>query len=161
VNGLMNRLLFNGNNLEWLGKSFAPYNPVVYYSTVVSSAAILGTALLWRIRQKPQLLDLALIFLSVTIASPVAWEHHYGILLPIFAVLIPAAIARRPFGKWTEAYLFAAYFLVSQTLDLFTAQFANTHLNFLQSYLFFGAVMVLVLLYRLLSVDRRLAQASV
>jgi len=160
VNGVINRLLFNGNNLEWVGDSFPSYHPVVYYSTVVSSVAILGAALFWRVRQRPQLLDLALIFLSVTMASPVAWEHHYGILLPIFAVLIPAAIARRPFGKWTEAYLLTAYFLVSQTLDLFTAQFANTYLNFLQSYLFFGAVMVLVLLYRLLSVDRKLAQAS-
>lgn len=160
VNGLMNRLLFNGNNLEWLGKSFAPYHPAVYYSTVVTSAAILGSALFWRMRQKPQLLDMALMFLSVTIASPIAWEHHYGILLPVFAVLFPATIARRPFGAWSEAYLLTAYFLASQTFDLFTAQFANTHLNFLQSYLFFGALMVLVLLYRLLYVDQRLAKAS-
>ncbi|UWX57872.1 DUF2029 domain-containing protein [Chlorobaculum sp. MV4-Y] len=161
VNGVMNRLLFNGNNLEWVEDSFPAYNPAVYYTTVASSAVILGVALFWRVRHRPQLLDLALIFLSVTIASPVAWEHHYGILLPIFAVLIPAAIARRPFGKWTEAYLMTAYFLVSQKLETFTDQFANTHLNFLQSYLFFGAIMVLVLLYRLLSVDARLAKASV
>jgi len=80
--------------------------------------------------------------------------------MPIFAVLFPAAIARRPFGAWTGAYLMTAYFLVSQTFDLFTAQFANTHLNFLQSYLFFGAVMVLALLYRLLSVETRIARTS-
>lgn len=160
VNGLMNRLLFNGNNLVWLKNSFPPYHPVVYYSTVVSSAAILGAALFWRVRQKPQLLDMALIFLSVTMASPVAWEHHYGILLPIFAVLFPAAIARRPFGAWTEAYLLTAWFLVSQKFELITDQFANTHLNFVQSYLFFGAVMVLALLYRLLSVETRIAKTS-
>ncbi|RXK88711.1 DUF2029 domain-containing protein [Chlorobaculum sp. 24CR] len=160
VNGVMNRLLFNGNNLEWLEDSFPAYNPAVYYTTLVSSVIILGFALLWRVRQKPQLLDLALIFLSVTIASPVAWEHHYGIVLPIFAVLIPAAIARRPFGKWTEAYLLVSYFLVSQKLDSFTDQFANTYLNFLQSYLFFGAAMVLVLLYRLLSVETKIAKTS-
>ena len=160
VNGLMNRLLFNGNNLVWIENGFPPYHPAVYYSSVITTVVILGAALFWRMRQKTQLLDMALIFLSVTIASPIAWEHHYGILLPIFAILFPAAIARRPFGKWTEAYLLTAYFLVSQKLESFTDQFANTHLNFLQSYLFFGAVMVLVLLYRLLSVETRIARTS-
>lgn len=161
VNGLMHRLLFSGNNLEWQAGSFAPYNPVVYYTTVASSAIILGVALFWRVRRRPRLLDLSLIFVSSTIASPVAWEHHYGILLPIFCMALPTAIARRPFGDKTVAYLLIVYFLISQNLDSATALLANTYLNFMQSYLFFGAVAVLILLYKLLSIESESDQMSV
>jgi hypothetical protein len=33
MNGLLNRLLFNGNNLIWDGAAFASYNPIVYAET--------------------------------------------------------------------------------------------------------------------------------
>lgn len=151
VNGLMHRLLFNGNNLEWQANSFAPYDPVVYAVTVATSSFFLLVSLFWRAGHRPQLLDLAFIFLSGTIMSPVTWEHHYGILLPILCIALPAAIARRPFGAWTELYLLGAYFLIAQNLNPVTARFAHSYLNVVQSYLFFGALAVWGLLYRLLS----------
>lgn len=151
VNGLMHRLLFNGNNLEWQVNSFAPYDPVVYAATIVTAAFFLIVSLFWRVGQRPLLLDLGFMFLSATIMSPVAWEHHYGIVLPIFCIALPVAITRRPFGAWTEMYLLGAYFLIAQNLNSVTAQFAHGYLNVVQSHLFFGAVAVWVLLYRLLS----------
>jgi hypothetical protein len=92
---------------------------------------------------------LALILLSLTIASPIAWEHHYGILLPIFAMVLPIAISQQPFGEWTTVYLWLAFLLTSQKLDEITSHLANTHWYVLQSYLFFGAMMVVFLLYRI------------
>ncbi len=149
VNGLVNRFLFNGNNLHWAADSFPPYNPIVYGSTLISTFLIIGTAFLWRWRDTAgvSVTQLAIIMLSVTIASPIAWEHHYGILLPIYAVIVPLLLSERVFGKWTIAYLISAFFLSSQRLDV-TNYFADTRLNVLQSYLFFAGIMMLLALYR-------------
>lgn len=163
VNGLMNRLFFSGDDVNWagfdlppsqpkvnwVGSVFSPFNPLVYAFTIGSSLLILGIAMFWRMVKNPSAFDLALILLSLTIASPIAWVHHYGILLPIFAIVLPAAISQRPFGAWTTAYLWLAFLLTSQTLDGITSHLANTYWYVLQSYLFFGAMMVLLLLYRI------------
>ena len=149
VNGLVNRLFFDGDTLYWGGSVFPPFKPLVYAFTIGSSLLILGIAMFWRTVKNPSSFDLALIMLSLTIASPIAWEHHYGILLPIFAIVLPTAISQRPFGVWTTAYLWLAFLLTSQTLDGITSHLANTYWDVFQSYLFFGAMMVLLLLYRI------------
>ena len=146
VNGLMNRMLFLGNNSEWRGDGFPPYNAAVYGVTLFTSVLIIGAVLLWR-RGQASVLELALVLVSATVASPIAWEHHYGILLPVFAYITPIVIAQRVLGKWTVAYLMLAFVLASQNLELLN-NLASTHLNFLQSYLFFAGLMMLLLLYR-------------
>ena len=153
LNGLLNRLFFNGNNLVWEGHEFAPYDARVYWPTFLSALFILGAALVWRRNEQPTVYDFALMTLSLTMASPIAWEHHYGILLPIFAIIAPVALKRGVMGRYTAAYIVVAFFLSSHFLK-FTNSLAATHLNFLQSYLFFAAVMVMVLLYRLSSGER-------
>jgi len=147
VNGLINRILFNGDNLKWHADGFPPYNPTVYGITVIAALIILGFALFWKRNKKADAFCLALLILSLTISSPIAWEHHHGILLPIFALIAPVCTSQKPSGKYTVAFLSTAFFLSSQRLN-FTRIFANTYLNFLQSYLFFGAVIVLWLLYK-------------
>lgn len=153
INGLMNRLLFNGNNLQWVADSFPPFNPVVCWATLISTILIIGVALFWKFRNNNATgtTEFAIIMLSVTIASPIAWEHHYGILLPIFAIVAPISISKHLFGKWTIAYLLLTFFLASQRLDIIN-RLANTHLNIFQSYLFFAGVITLLSLYRV-SVD--------
>lgn len=155
VNGLMNRLLFNGNNLNWAANAFPPFHPLVYAFTIGSSILILGMAMFWRMVKNPGSFDLALIMLSLTIASPIAWGHHYGILLPIFAIVLPLTISQRSFGVWTTAYLWFAFLLTSQEFDKITNHFSNTHWNILQSYQFVGAMMVLLLLYRISYLHQR------
>jgi hypothetical protein len=147
INGLMNRLLFNGNNLHFEENGFPPYNPLVYICSVLSALLIVGMALLYKMRQKPNVIDLALMMLSLTMASPIAWEHHYGILLPIFGLLGPIWLSKRPAPKPIVAYLLLAYFLTSQRFG-FINRLADTHLNIFQSHLLFGAAMVLLMLYR-------------
>ncbi len=147
VNGLMNRLLFNGDNLKWHADAFPPFNPTVYTVTLIAAVVILGFALFWKMNKKANAFDLAILLLSLTMSSPIAWEHHYGILLPIFALITPACVFQKAAGKYAIPYLLVAFFLTSQRLD-FTRVFADTYFNFLQSYLFFGAVIALLLLYR-------------
>jgi hypothetical protein len=159
VNGLMNRLLFNGANtfgqgLVWSGTDFPPYLPAVYIATVASSALMLGLAMFWRLRKTPSVLDLAVIMLSLTIASPIAWEHHYGVLFPIFALLFPAALQARPCGRWTEPLLWLSLALTGQTFMTAVNLLADTRMNVVQSYIFFGGLIVLALLYRLSWLER-------
>ncbi len=145
VNGLLHRFLFNGRNLG--GMHYAPYHPVVHYVTVGSSAFLIGMALLWGRRRKPGVLDLASVLLSFTVASPIAWEHHYSVIPPILGALAPVAMACRPFGRLTAPGLILCLLLTGHLME-WTNRFADSRLNVFQSHLFFGALLLLVFLYR-------------
>jgi alpha-1,2-mannosyltransferase len=81
--------------------------------------------------------------LSTTLASPIAWEHHYGILLPIFFALLPSILRdRHQLTLWMASYVLASNFLPVTQL------FAGSILNVLQSYLLAAVLAVLWLLYR-------------
>ena len=162
VNGLLNRIwsirspeLYN--NLTFLHDSFPPFNPTVFYPTVISSAVLILAALfLVRHRSvRGTTLDLVIMALSITVASPIAWEHHYGVLLPIYAGLAPALLwdAGHP---WNLAWLGVSYLLTSNYLE-FVKTLAYTPFNPVQSYLLAGALLVLFLLYR---VQGRLSPAE-
>lgn len=119
VNGLVNRLLANGNNLEWAPHSFSPFHPAVYAATVASSIVILGLALLAPMhtrRAAPPVTDLAIMMLSTTIASPIAWEHHYGFTIALYAIALDLVLAgdARPRAAWLAllagSFLLASHF---------------------------------------------------
>jgi hypothetical protein len=149
VNGMVNRLLDNGDNLRVQEPSFSPFSWPAYLSTLISSVALIGLAMLWRRGESEDapVMDLAIAGLSFTMASPIAWDHHYGILMPIYAALLPAMIRRPVFGPASVAYLGLAFF-VSANIFYATRYAADTPFSLVQSYLLFAAVMVLVALYR-------------
>jgi hypothetical protein len=155
VNGLLNRMLFNGTNLYFNGHQFAPYHPVVYVGTLISSGILTLLALFWRATKGgANILDFLIAGLTFTLASPVGWEHHFGILPPIFVSLFfvlagqpPSTLRRNLLIVLAAAFVFAAnYFKITESA-------AATHFNFIQSYLFFAASTVLWLLYRLRGAD--------
>jgi hypothetical protein len=147
VNGLLNRALFNGSNLEWQDHEFAPFHPVVYAGTMIAFVA-LGVASLRRPeRNAGATIDLATAALWVTLTAPVAWEHHYGILVPIYAAITPLVLARCPLGRFTGAGLALSY-LVAANYFQFTNHFAGTWLNPVQSYLLCAALLAWMMLYR-------------
>lgn len=156
VNGLVNRLLFNGTNLHGNPHAFAPYNAWVYAITLASTAVLIAAALFWKRGRgrRTGVEDFLIAALTFTMASPIAWEHHYSLLLPIFAAVLPAVLAA---GKRWMVWTLAAAFALSANIYPMVNSLANTRLNFLQSHLFFGGLILLVLLYRLRwdSVDRR------
>jgi hypothetical protein len=148
INGLLNRLMsiadpIHYNNLEWVDGYFPPFTAWIYISTLISSAAILALALLRRRRgdDADGLLDLCTIALSITLAAPIAWEHHYGILLPVFAVLVAASLDR---PRWI--WLAVSFVLSSHFLPV-TQMLAATPFNVLQSYLLVAAFIALLLLH--------------
>lgn len=148
VNGLLNRLTFNGQSLVFDVNGFPDYHPVVYAGSLAASAAILAIAL-WPCRSsRTEVCDLAAIMLAATMASPIAWEHHYAILLPIFALLAPLAAAEKPLGRWTIPALVLMFLTASQLLAP-TNRLAGTVLNVAQSYLFFAAALTFAVLLRL------------
>lgn len=158
VNGLLNRLFRNGNNLEWDAHHFAPFHAWVHGGTLLSSAVLLLCGLRGgrRYCSSADAADFALMVLATTMASPVAWEHHYGILLPIYAFLVPAALKTRSLGVWTVPTLVLSYALSSHYLTVMKLTAAAPFgLNVLQSYLFFGALLAFICLYRLRSAQLR------
>ena len=150
VNGVLNRLLDNGENLNFLLYEFPPYHPVVHAGTLLGAAALLGSALFWPQRRSDRgsVLDLCIVLLSVTMASPIAWEHHYGVLLPIYAVMTPLMLTALGSRTLWVGVLCASY-LLSSNFFAVANQFAQTPLNVLQSYLFAAAVLALLCLYKL------------
>ena len=160
VNGLLNRLLFNGSNLTWTADAFAPFSPWVYIGTLASSVLLLIGALrpARNRRSRGHTFDFVLVSLTATMASPVAWEHHYGILLPIYALLLPQLCQYRIWGSLTLPLLGLSYVLASNYFYIAKKFAALPLLNIVQSYLFFGALIVLLILYWLR--DRVTSQPS-
>lgn len=157
LNGLLNRMLEIGNNLEWEGEFFAPFDARVYWPTLLCSMVLLGFALLYRAREheRAPALDLAIAIVSVTLASPVAWTHHYAVLLPVFAVAVPATFSTTTLGRSRFLWLGLSYVFVANNFRALN-RLADTPFNFLQSYVFFAGLALLFLLYRL----RRAASES-
>jgi alpha-1,2-mannosyltransferase len=154
INGLLNRLMsihqteLNGN-LEFFIDRYAPFNAWIYGLSMATTVAILLMALMPRPGHgEKRLLDFCTMGLSAVMASPIAWEHHYGILLPIFAVLAVGTLEnRRQLIALGICYVLASnYFPITQLL-------AGSLLNIGQSYVLAAALVVLALLYHQQSLD--------
>jgi len=148
-NGLLNRVmtLIDPDNYDSLGfddNGFPPFNPWIYAGTVATSLALLSAALLRRGKEgdSDRVFDFCTMALSVTMASPIAWEHHYGVIFPIFAVLLARVIGHR-----TRLLLLAVSYVVISNFFPVANLLAPTIFNLAQSYLLFAALIVLALLH--------------
>ncbi|MBD2104605.1 hypothetical protein [Leptolyngbya sp. FACHB-261] len=92
--------------------------------------------------------------LASTISSPIAWQHHYGILLALYAFLLPYLWRRPLFGKLTIPYLGLSCFL-SSNYFAFLKRAVTSPFNLVLSYLLLAALMVLVCLYALRRAEAR------
>lgn len=164
VNGLLHRWAGIGNPEvpnAFTGASFLPpYVPWIYVVTLATSIAILALGL-WRARGAGEVAsaaDLGAMTLAATMASPIAWSHHYGILAPLLALLFASwwGGSRRVPGGW----LLVAYLLAANCFA-FTLRFADSPWNFLESHLYGGAWIVLVLLMRLRNEGSATAEPTV
>jgi len=156
VNGLLNRWLGNGDVLSWHGSwiaHFPPYDPRVFWATAATSAALVAIGLAGPRSGRGGLIDFCLMGLIATMASPIAWEHHYGVLLPIFTVAFASLARAHAPRKWWVA-LAACYALTGNCFWV-TKRLAGSRFGVLESYLFFGAVMLLILLLKLPTLSAR------
>jgi len=149
INGLLNRLFFNGNNLFFDENSFAPYHPLIYLGTIISSMLIIALGLFYPIRYKfaGNAFDFAIIMITATVASPIAWEHHYGILLSIYAYLSSYLMQKLDLNRKYLLLLAISYILTSNFFKI-TNIFAHyILLNVLQSYLLMGVIILMAETY--------------
>lgn len=150
VNGLVHRALGNGINLRSDNTLFAPVDARVVAATYTSSLILLVIALAPALgaggRRRPDIIDLAIMSLCAAVASPIAWEHHYGVLLPLagmaLALLCAGTAHRAALAVLAISWVLTANYLPAANHS------SDTWLNFIQSYLFFAALMLLgVLIY--------------
>jgi alpha-1,2-mannosyltransferase len=145
VNGLLNRMLFIGNNIQWDGThTKITYNIWVQVFTVINSAALMAFVILYRRRVAAGPLDLGLAFIGFTLASPVSYFHHFGFLATVFLLTLLELYARRAGGR-PYAFLAVTFALCANRWGI-TDALANTPFNLLQSHLMFGALLLMILL---------------
>jgi hypothetical protein len=149
-NGLLH--LFVGHDSIWHEREFPPYNPIVHYGTLATSAVIVILAMASPRGQTPinRLIGFQFAALAFTLASPIAWEHHFGVLAPMLATAFAALLLRPTVQKARTdlLWLAACYVLTSSYLG-FLKVFAETPLAIVQYYLFVGALGLFALQWRL------------
>jgi hypothetical protein len=152
MNGLLNRLIFTDiDNVRFEKDQFAPYSGIVSSLTLATTLFLLGVGLKGAVTERarsPGIFDFGLLAICVTMSSPVAWEHHYGILLPLFAIALVALRGRSGDAEpqtGVLALLAGSWILVGNHFA-FLAAFKSSWLNVLQSHTFLGGLM-LVLIY--------------
>jgi hypothetical protein len=137
------------NNLRWNGYRYPPYNFWVFSFTQITSISVLLITLLkTKIQSKEaKLADFLLMGLGATLASPIAWEHHYGVLFPIFVcvwlILWFGDVSLK--SVWFKV-AFVAFYLIAANVFPFAKFVADSYLNVLQSYLFFAALGLFIIL---------------
>lgn len=150
LNGLLNRLMSLSdpdayNNLLWRADHFPPRTGWIVALVTLFSLAMLASASAKTLtaRDDRSYLDFCLFTISLTLASPIAWEHHWGILSHVIVLLFAMGRGDRTAMIW----LAVAYVLSTNYWSVLNVTH-DTVLNPLQSYLFFAALICLGLLYR-------------
>jgi alpha-1,2-mannosyltransferase len=137
------------NNLQWRGYYFPPFSRSIFLLTQITTIGFLLISLIKTKSQQTEsrIADFLLMGLGATLASPIAWEHHYGILFPIFVCLwLILWFGDSPLKSiWAKVAFVICYLLAANVIP-FTKFLAGSYLNILQSYLFFAACGVFIML---------------
>lgn len=150
-NGLINRLIGNGNSGQFSDSEFAPYNLFVHLTTVTSALLILGLgwASSWMGRGRSTMtrtVTLATSILAATMASPIAWEHHYGILPACFALTVPYLMRFISAGAVFLPLICSSYLLTANAFLRHEILFSNRLTGVLGSHIFLGSMILFALL---------------
>jgi hypothetical protein len=149
VNGVLNRLLQTGDPISWAPAAFPRFHPVVRWGTVLSSTLLLVAALVPPRRTVTATaleLDFAAMLAVLTIASPIAWEHHYGSFLPLFALLLAVLAAQPRWPRWSGWALGVSFVLVANAVLRPEWFFGNPLVGLFDSHLWLGAMVLVGLL---------------
>lgn len=148
MNGTLHRLLGNGNSLEWERDVLMTYNPWVHAGTVLSTLALMFAGLFAprSVGRSTGPLELAIIVVCATLASPTVWTHHYGVMLPLFAIALPCVLSfEEPVRRRCLVVLAICFVLIGTNFRVLN-RLSETNLNFLQSYVYFAGLGFLALL---------------
>ncbi len=154
LNGLLLRAMHLGPNLAFTVEAFAPEHPFVRWATFGSSLLFIGFGCWPRLKTRAARssyvsrgVHFGLAALCFTVASPIAWEHHYGIVPALFAVSVVALVSAEIENvKRYWIALGVAWLLLCTRISAVGA-LADTSINFLQSHFYFGALILLVIMH--------------
>jgi Glycosyltransferase family 87 len=152
INGILSRWLYAGPSLDrdpngMIPQSaFPPFLPVVYFATLISSLVMMLIPFIVRSRADDcisRLLAFCNASVLFTMASPIAWIHHYNILLGVFVVAAKAGFDRWiGVRAWVAMSLLAASFVLVGYPLVPAAAPTIPSMNVLQSHVFIGAVIL-------------------
>jgi hypothetical protein len=171
IGGLLDRWLYHGPSLDRdpLGiipqSAFPPYIPAVYFTVLATSIAFLVLPFFVTIKGKDltsELVGFCMAAALFTMASPIAWVHHFNVLLPGYAVAIKAALDRWQGGR---LYLSLSLIGISAVLVGYpivpSSAVTDPAHNLLQSHVLFGACILVVVFLREAVAEPRPAKAQV
>jgi hypothetical protein len=145
LNGMLNRLLHNGDASIWNLHDYPPYNPMVYWPTAIFSLICIVCGLWIPVRDGWQgtSADFLLFGCLTVLVSPIAWHHHYGGFYYLFIYLL--ARHEQIFAQWKWLWLALAYLVM---VDRFPRldEYLYGLPSLLDNYLFFGSILALVTL---------------
>lgn len=138
LNGLLHRQMHVGSPVTWF-YGYPPYNRAIYLATLISSAVLLIAALVVPARRGMTAtpVDFLLFAMAAVMASPIAWEHHYGIFFLVFLLWMPSAFEHWPvFFAVLGVYLLMTDNWAPITLLMYTPW------TFLISHIYFGGLLL-------------------
>lgn len=156
IDGLLVRWLYHGPSLDRdtsgliPQSAFPPYIASVYILTLLSSVLMLAIPFFVRAKaddRTSRLLAFCNASVLFTMASPIAWVHHYNILLPVYVVALRAV-----YDRWRGARALTAVALLTVSLVLTGYPLVPANdptipsLDILQSHVFFGALLLVAVL---------------
>jgi hypothetical protein len=150
VNGILNGYFSAANNIVWDPVGFPTYHPLIYAGTATASILALGAIVFLPLlsrETRPGVADFGVASICTVVGSPVAWEHHYGILLPLYGVALRCFLDQPagPRRRIRLTCLAISWILVSNFIP-FANLLTRTPFSAMQAYLFFGALLLLALL---------------
>jgi hypothetical protein len=163
VDGVLVRWLYHGPSLDRdpdgliAQSAFPPYIAAVYIPTILSSLLMLAVPFLVRAKATDRtsaLLEFCNASVLFTMASPIAWVHHYNILLPAYVVGLKAAFDRWQGPRlWVTLALLAVSFVLTGYYPIVPASDpTGVSLNLVESHVFIGALaLVAILLVEILA----------
>ncbi len=164
INGIVGRLVYDGPPLDIdpqgpiVQSMFPPYIPVVYYTTLLTSIAMIAIPFLvqaWRdtrvarAHETPLSRMLSICFASTlfTMASPISWLHHYGILLPGYVVVLKLILDREEgAGRWGALIALGASFLMTAVPLSHLVDPTSPGAGLIRAHVFIGAWILLGLM---------------
>jgi hypothetical protein len=136
LNGLLHRVMHVGSPVTSF-YGYPPFNRTIYLATIVSSVTLVLLALAIPVlrRMTSTTLDFLVYAMACTMASPIVWQHHYGVFFLVFLLWIPQAMQSRR----ALIFLVPIYFLMTDTWAPFTP-LMFTPWSFPISHVYFGGL---------------------
>ncbi len=93
LNGILNRVLSNGDSSAWNAHVYPPFRLSVYVisTTFTLLGVLIGLVLPWRMGWAATTADFLFFGGLSVVISPIAWEHHYGAFFFLLVFLLARA----------------------------------------------------------------------